>query len=146
MHSTPFHQRGATLLVSLIMLVVLTLFAVTGFNLSSVNLKIAGNFQQQRYVESVVQQEIDRLISTSTIFNAPVAPPDVTIDGVLVHFTAPPACNYYATATGYTKIVGSLVPEDTDWDFRVEGSDTLGGAKAAISQGVRVRLLAGYCP
>ena len=40
-------QRGATLLVTLIMLVVLTLFAVTAFNLSSVNLKIVGNFQAQ---------------------------------------------------------------------------------------------------
>lgn len=146
MHSTPFHQRGATLLVSLIMLVMLTLFAVTGFNLSSVNLKIAGNFQQQRYVESVVQQEIDRVISTSTIFNAPTAPPAVTIDGVLVEFPAPPACNYFATATGYTKIVGSLVPEDTEWELRATGTDTLGGAKAAITQGVRARLLAGYCP
>lgn len=145
MHSTPFHQRGATLLVSLIMLVVLTLFAVTGFNLSSVNLKIAGNFQQQRYVESVVQQEIDRVISTSTIFNAPVAPPAVTIDGVTVNIAAP-ACNYFATATGYTKIVGSLVPEDTEWELRATGTDTLGGAKAAITQGVRARLLAGYCP
>jgi len=39
------HQQGATLLVSLIILVVITMFAVTGINLSSVNLRIVGNAQ-----------------------------------------------------------------------------------------------------
>jgi len=62
-------QRGATLLVTLIMLVVLTLFALTGFNLSSVNLKIIGNFQQQKSTEAVVQQALEYLISTPTAFN-----------------------------------------------------------------------------
>jgi hypothetical protein len=33
-------------------------------------------------VESVVQQEIDRVVSTSTVFNTPAAQPTVTIDGV----------------------------------------------------------------
>ncbi len=143
---TYHRQRGATLLVSLIMLVVLTLFAVTGFNLSSVNLKIAGNFQQQRYVEAVVQQAIEQVISTSTAFNSAAAlPAPITIDGITVSFNLF-SCNYYVTATGYTKKIGEMAPEDTDWEMRASATDSFGGATATVSQGVRARLLAGNCP
>ena len=81
-------QRGATLLVSLIMLVVLTMFAVTGFNLSSVNLKIAGNFQQQRYIEAVVQQAIEQVLNTGAAFSVTPAPQTITIDGIAVAVAA----------------------------------------------------------
>ncbi len=144
-HANAMRQRGATLLVSLIMLVVLTMFAVTSFNLSSVNLKIAGNFQQQRYMEASVQQAIEQVISTSTAFNLTPATQTITVNGFDVAVTAP-ACNYYATATGYTKKIGELTPEDTDWEISASATDTLGGATATITQGLRMRLLAGNCP
>lgn len=143
-HTLPGRQRGATLLVTLIMLVLLTLFAISGFNLSSVNLKIAGNFQQQRYLEASLQQAIDQVISTSTIFTTPAAQ-TITVNGFTVSVTAP-VCNYYATATGYSKRVGELAPEDTEWEMRASATDTLGGATGAITQGIRVRLLEGNCP
>lgn len=150
-------QSGATLLVSLIMLVVLTLFAVTMFNLSSVNLKIVGNFQQQRATEATVQQAIEQVMSTVTFFNAapaatcmpsgnapsgtPLAcasPADVLIDK--------PKCNYTTAAKGYTKKVGELTPEDTNWDVRASFTDPVTKASVAIVQGVAVRMLAGNCP
>ena len=152
-------QRGATLLVSLIMLVVLTLFAVAGFNLSSINLKIAGNFQQQRLLEAVAQQEIEQIISTSTPFRSDVLPANQTLcangslgcasgynaGGYNVIVSAP-KCNYWGTAKGYTKKIGELTPEDTDWELRAASTDALTGAQATVSQGVRMRLLAGNCP
>jgi Tfp pilus assembly protein PilX len=144
MRSALRRQRGATLLVSLIMLVVLTLFAVSGFNLSSVNLKIAGNFQQQRYLEASLQQAIDQAISTSSVFDAPAAQ-TITVNGFTVAVERP-LCNYTVTASGYSKKVGELTPEDTEWEMRASATDTLSGATAAMSQGLRVRLLAGYCP
>jgi Tfp pilus assembly protein PilX len=150
-------QSGATLLVSLIMLVVLTLFAVTMFNLSSVNLKIVGNFQQQRLTEAAVQQAIEQVMSTVTFFNAtpaaicmpsgnaPSGTPlacassaDVLIDK--------PKCNYTTAAKGYTKKVGELTPEDTNWDVRASFTDPVTKASVAIVQGVAVRMLAGNCP
>jgi len=152
-------QRGATLLVSLIMLVVLTLFAVAGFNLSSVNLKIAGNFQQQRLLEAVAQQQVEQFISTTTAFRSAAVPADQTLcaDGSLgcaSGFNAggynvivsAPNCNYWGTAKGYTKKIGELTPEDTDWELRVAATDALTGAQATVAQGVRMRLLAGNCP
>lgn len=145
-------QNGATLLVSLIMLVMLTMFAVTGFNLSSVNLKIAGNFQQQRNMEAAVQQALEQVMSTATSFNLTPAAQSICVNGgsgcaggYIVNVAAP-VCNYYVTASGYTKKIGELAPEDTDWEIRASATDTLGGATATITQGLRVRLLAGNCP
>jgi Tfp pilus assembly protein PilX len=147
-------QRGATLLVTLIMLVVLTLFAVTAFNLSSVNLKIVGNFQQQKETDATVQQALAQVLSTIAAFESPAVinlcipggttPPcaasqhNVTIDR--------PRCNYTTAARGYTKVLGQLTPEDTNWDVRASYTDTVTNAKAAIVQGVSVRMLSGNCP
>jgi Tfp pilus assembly protein PilX len=148
------HQRGATLLVTLIMLVVLTLFAVTAFNLSSVNLKIVGNFQSQKEADATAQQALAHIISAVGIFETPAVtnlcipggttPPcaanqqNVTIDR--------PTCNYTTAARGYTKVLGQLTPEDTNWDIRASFTDTVTNAKVAMVQGVAVRMLAGNCP
>lgn len=151
-------QSGATLLVSLIMLVVLTLFAVTMFNLSSVNLKIVGNFQQQRATEAVVQQGIEQLMSTVTAFNATPAASNVCVNGTGTTSALcsasggywvvidQPKCNYTTAAKGYTKKVGELTPEDTNWEVRASFTDPLTKASVAIVQGLAVRMLAGNCP
>ena len=150
------HQRGATLVVSLIMLVILTLFAVTGFNLSSVNLKIAGNFQNQKSMEAMAQQAIEQLISTPAAFNltpttsqtcqpSGSAPPCAASE-YLVNISAP-KCNYSAPAPGYSLKLGTLVPDDNDWEVTATVTDTLfSSATATVSQGVRMRMLAGNCP
>lgn len=148
-HSS-MHQRGATLLVSLIMLVVLTLFAVTGFNLSSVNLRIAGNFQMQKTMEAAAQEAIEQVLSSSAAFGGgsqtiTVGTYNVTVTGPLAGTTGP-RCNYAVTAKGYTKKIGELTPEDTDWELRAAVSDATSGARATIVQGVRIRLLSGNCP
>jgi Tfp pilus assembly protein PilX len=151
-------QSGATLLVSLIMLVVLTLFAVTMFNLSSVNLKIVGNFQQQRATEAVVQQGIEQLMSTVTAFNATPAASNICVNGTGTTSALcsasggywvvidQPKCNYTTAAKGYTKKVGELTPEDTNWEVRASFTDSLTKASVAIVQGIAVRMLAGNCP
>ena len=149
-------QRGATLLVTLIMLVVLTLFAVTGFNLSSVNLKIVGNFQQQKDAESVVQDALERVLSSISLFStpasvclpsgsAPSGSPETCAAATDV-LIAKPKCNYSTVATGYTKKLGELTPEDTNWEVRASYRDPLTQAAAAVVQGVAVRMLAGNCP
>jgi Tfp pilus assembly protein PilX len=145
-------QRGATLMVTLMMLVVLTLFVVTAFNLSGVNLKIVRNYQEQKSIEAVVQQAVEQLISTVTIFTTPAAS-DICVNGsgggctggYLVHIDKP-MCNYLTPATGYTKKVGELTPEDTNWEVRASYTDAFSKTSIVIVQGVAVRLLAGNCP
>lgn len=138
------NQRGAVLLVTLIMLVVLTLFALSGFNLSSVNLRIAGNFQEQKAMEAIVQQAIEQVISSPAAFSLTPTAQVLTINGQTVNVSAP-RCNYTSTAKGYTKKIGELTPEDSDWEFRAAAADA-SGARAAIVQGVRIRILSGNCP
>lgn len=160
MTHTPFvmlgkRQRGATLLVSLIMLVILTLFVVSAFNLSSANLKIVGNFQQSRAIEAIAQVATDQVISDIANFNLTLpltqticvsgAGPNCTGgNNVLVTIT----CNYAVAATGYTKAIFNLAappPEDTDWETRAVVTDPLTGTKAVIVRGSSIMLLAGNC-
>ena len=152
MRTQRFRQRGATLIVSLIMLVILTLFAVSGFNLSSINLRITGNYQNQRMMDQVVQQAVEQVMSSTNAFTTP-ATSTVCVNGTGTSCTGgfnvavgAASCKYTTTATGYTKKIGELTPEDTDWEFRAEATDSISGAKSAIVQGVRVRMLAGNCP
>jgi hypothetical protein len=57
-------QRGTTLIVALIMLVLLTLFAVSSFNTANTNLKVVGNMQQKNEALNAAQAAIESVIST----------------------------------------------------------------------------------
>ena len=137
-------QQGATLLVSLIMLVVITMFAVTGINLSSVNLRIVGNAQIQRQLESAVQEAIEQAITNPTVFSMTAVAMTATIDGFDVAVSAP-GCKYYTVAEGYTRTHQNIAPEFTYWDFNATANDGLSGARVTINQGVKIPLPAGNC-
>lgn len=55
-------QQGATLLVGMIMMVVLTLLVVFGIRSGNTNLRIAGNMQVQAETGAATQQVIERVI------------------------------------------------------------------------------------
>lgn len=76
---TPMHkQRGATLLVALVMLVVLTLLVLSAIRSSGTNLRIAGNMQMQGEVTAAAQQAIEQVISGN--FTASPASSVITVD------------------------------------------------------------------
>ena len=56
-------QRGAALFVSLIMLVVITLFVLSAINMSTVNLRITANSQARSEGVAAAQQAIEQVIS-----------------------------------------------------------------------------------
>lgn len=64
MRSRP-SQRGAALIVSLIMLLLITILAVTAFRLGKSNLQIVGNIQQRSQDIGSAQTAIDQVISTT---------------------------------------------------------------------------------
>lgn len=66
-------QQGATLIVTLIMLVVLTLFALSAINMSSTNLSIVGNMQAQIEAQAAGQQAIENILSSAANFLNPTA-------------------------------------------------------------------------
>ena len=51
-------QGGTTLIIALIMLVLLTLFAVSSFNTANTNLKVVGNMQQKSEALNAAQEAI----------------------------------------------------------------------------------------
>lgn len=57
-------QRGATLVIALIMLVLLTLFAVSSLNTSTTNLKVVGNMQSKNEALNAAQEAIETVLST----------------------------------------------------------------------------------
>lgn len=147
-------QRGATLLISLIMLVVLTLFALTAINLSTTNLRIVGNMQRQLEATAAAQMAIEQIIGNSSNFTAaPTTSQAVAIDlnndgttdfSVVV---SPPACRYMANAPGYSYSFSGSAPQNTIWDIQAVATDSLSGASVTVHQGVKVLLGAGAtCP
>jgi Tfp pilus assembly protein PilX len=87
-------QRGTTLVVALIMLVLLTLFAVSSLNTAKTNLKVVGNMQSKNEALNASQQAIESVLSTpqfiadpaNAVINPCGAPntlcTDVTGDGI----------------------------------------------------------------
>lgn len=100
-------QRGATLLITLIMLVLLTLFAVSALNTGTTNLKVVGNMQSRSEALNATQEAIETVLSSPLFISNPanaVLNPcgaantlctDVTGDGTpdyTTRLTPPPSC------------------------------------------------------
>lgn len=73
MKQMPRQQRGMTLLIALIMLVLMTLFAATGFNLGKSSLQMVGNMQQRNQTITAAQSAIEQALSTTKFFQTPSA-------------------------------------------------------------------------
>jgi Tfp pilus assembly protein PilX len=67
----PGRQRGATLIVSLIMLVLITLLAVSSFSLGKGNVQIVGNMQQRNQAFAAAQQAVAITISSAQFTATP---------------------------------------------------------------------------
>lgn len=169
-------QRGATLIVALVMLVILTLFALTMIKMSSGNLLVVGNMQVQKETEAAAQQMVERHLDTINAFESAVtlaqpSPPTTacgtTSGGTTVNWTLVggkyvcqltnngyttkvylPECTYSEPSPGYAidEVPGYSPPEDTYWDVAAEAQDSLTGAKVEIHQGVRIQRTKGNCP
>lgn len=141
--TSPKRQRGAVLLVSLVILMIITLFVVSSANMSSSDLRIVGNFQRKMVISQSVQQAIEEVLSNVSNFNSPVAR-TITVNGIPVAVSAP-ACLGTTTAAGYTA-VHDITLYDTNWSVTATATDLLTGATATIDQGVRIRLPTNFCP
>lgn len=64
-------QHGATLLIALIMLVVMTLFALTTFRLGKSSLQIVGNMQQHDQALNSADNAVEEAISSTRFFQNP---------------------------------------------------------------------------
>lgn len=91
-------QRGATLVVALIFLVLMSLFAINAFLGSTTNLRIVGNMQTRSEAEAAAQVGIEQVISTTTFAQSPASAASVPIvvnngsASYTVRITPQPAC------------------------------------------------------
>lgn len=67
----PGRQRGMTLIVALIMLVLMTLFATTSFNIGKSSLQVVGNMQQRTQALAAAQTTLEEVISQTDFADTP---------------------------------------------------------------------------
>lgn len=145
----PQAQRGVTLIVGLIMLVVMTLMVTSAFLLSNTNLKAIGNMQFRDEVIAAANVAIEQVLA-SPFTNAPAAEDinvdinnDTTTDYVVS--IAIPTCIRAVLAVGSPppSTVGFVAPAtkyNTLWDVDATITDASSGASVRVRQGARVRL------
>lgn len=147
----PPRERGSTLLVGLIMLVLLTLVAVSAIESSTSSIQVVGNAQFREEATAAAQQAIENVISSSAFTTTAPAPQSIDInnDGVsdyTVTFSPAPSCSKYsavdaATETGLPKdCYGSSGPYcyRTFWDVTATVNDATTGANVIVHQGIRI--------
>lgn len=143
-------QAGATLLVTLVALVVVTLLALAAIRGSSINLRITGNMQAVGETESAAQAAVDAMVADIDTFKTPPSTTtdvDVAIGGKTYDVALDmPRCINSKTAPGYSLLYSSP-PVDQVWNIGATASDSIMGAAVTVHQGVRVRMPVGTaCP
>jgi Tfp pilus assembly protein PilX len=139
-------QRGTTLLIALVFLVILTLFAVSGMNTGVINLRTANNAQLMLEAEYAAQQQIEAVLNSVTGFMtvgaATVTNVDVNGDSTtdFVVTTQAPVCLSIQPAPGYSYEFAASAPKDTVWQVTATAADSVFGSTATLRQGVKIRL------
>ena len=143
-------QRGATLVVALIMLTLITLLVVNAFTLSSSNLQAVGNMQARDEAIAAGNQAIELVVSSS-FTDAPVAQElnvDMNKDGATDYTVsiALPKCVRAIEVPNPDKCeenLKALCAENnwyTEWDLQATVGDTASGTSVVVHQGVRAKL------
>jgi Tfp pilus assembly protein PilX len=140
----PSRQRGTTLIIGLMMLVSITLLGLSMATLSTSNLQVVRNAQTEQARVAVAQQAVEQVLGGANYFVAPTSPVVVANTGGMQVTVSDRTCTRYLTATGYSATAG-LAPVDTVWSFTVTVSDPTTAASTVVTQGVKMRMLAGSC-
>jgi len=106
-NSSVVSQRGTALIVSLIMLLLITILAVTAFRLGKSNMQIVGNIQQRNQLIAAAQYAVNTTISSVQFVATPGSPvPNPCIGTSTVCVTAAGA----TTSSGTGEIDVTVTP------------------------------------
>ena len=153
-------QRGMTLFVAMIILVMITLLVVSAFRVSNTNLKIVGAMQGRQEAVASSQAAIEQVLSSkfftenpSIVANTPIDI-DINNDGVddfsvkmalpKCVRTAPvvlgtPPTKLQLDCAGSSRYPGATTPtwcSNTIWELEATTTDKLTAAKTTVRQGV----------
>lgn len=142
-------QRGSTLIVGLIMLLLFTLMISSAFNMSGTNLKAVGNMQSRDEAIAAANAAIEEVIIlnftglkepqdyTFDFDQDPATPPylvTVTVEGCR---RATPAPVDEALLSGVSSGIPSTSGFYTLWELKSVVVDELSGAAVTVRHGVR---------
>ena len=141
-------QRGATLIVGLIMLLLLTLTIGSAFTLSGTNLKSVGNMQMRDEALAAANAAIEELLALDFVGTGnQTIPVDINKDGIddyQVQIPAPSCVRVtIADAASPSSVNLAALSSDT-WHtvWQIEGTATnvASGTSVKVREGVRVLL------
>lgn len=152
------HQSGSVLMISLIMLIVLTLLAVSSINMSSAGLRIVNAMQMRGEASSAAQRVVEGFINTNFSANLGTIAGSYTVAvdaGKSYDVTVSTPCLKQMVAIRNTELNLSDTEEkkcydtstnpfsacaQTIWEFRSSVSDSFFGTGATVIQGVSLRM------
>lgn len=137
----PHKQRGSTLLVSLIMLMLLTLIAISSMNSTTTSIQVVGNAQFREEAGAAAQQGIESIISNINFTLNPAASSIPVTFGVATYTAAvsTPACISSIALTNE-----DLDPTDPN-DSPCLGSGSASNTGIVNASGVAVAATQSWC-
>jgi hypothetical protein len=166
-HPAPRAQKGITLFVALILLVMVTLLAVSSFRVSNTNLKVVSSMQGRGEAVAAAQAAIEQVISSAKFTEDPqtyaVTPIPVDIDGngspeYTVRLSPAPKCmrsrptptqdldinnpddrGCYGTVQIGLAATATRCAE-TVWEITATTTDEVTSAETTVRQGVGMRV------
>jgi len=143
-------QRGMTLLVGMIMLVLITLMVTTAFTMSTFNLKSVGNMQAHDQAIAAANVALEQVLSSpfTTSPQAESINVDNNNDGITDYVVAIaiPVCVRASIDTSASKTdtdnpsLSTFTQWSTIWDVQAVVTDANTGANTTVSAGMRVSL------
>jgi len=156
-NNSNFYQRGATLMVGLIMLVITTLLVVSSFTLSGGNLTAVGNLQHRNEAIVAANIAIEQTINLNYTALDPANYPallDIDIDQdntidynvtipIPLCISARPAPASLLTKSGVQANIQNSNDFLALWEIRANAASQATGASAIAVQGINKRLTLG---
>ena len=142
-------QRGATLVVGLIMLTLITVMVTAAFSLSSSNLKSVGNMQFRNEAVHAANKAIELVVSSpfTTSNQASEIEVDLNNDGTTDYVVQIAAPNCVRARTASNPLLSSIAlgagmstasTWNTVWDIAATVTDATTGATVVTHAGIRV--------
>lgn len=147
-------ERGLVLVVSLILLILITLFAVAAIRSSTTELQIAGNAQIRKELSAAAQAAIETRLNTMAEINNLILDPtqvtnittNVCKDAKCQVTVCRPVCLWAAPVSGGSLVHNTGTTEMTYWEIQAIAVDTVTNTAIETRQGFRVRMPNGSCP
>ncbi len=149
----PHKQAGVVLVVAMVLLIMITLFAITAIRSSTSELQIVGNAQVRKELAAAAQEGIENRINSVSDFNnviagVPLSAASYPLQGGRygVEVSAPRCLKAVATLGNSLVNAGVSASDTTYWEVDATVTDNNTGATMQTTQGLKMRMPANSCP